>query len=146
MFSTLVALVLSFAVSAQSTPQTADFFNSLGTNLRLDTAINTGTAVLTSRALADIAAQNVTVQVNVTKISGIVGGTITLLGSLDGVNFSALRTVETQTALATITATDATASYQWRLSGNHFRFYRVSYAGTGTMSASISALLYRGKL
>ncbi|MFN8692816.1 MAG: hypothetical protein ACK5XX_00205, partial [Holosporales bacterium] len=68
-----------------------------------------------------------------------------LQGSLDGVNWRALNTVDTQTALATVTAADATASYHWRLAGSPFLFYRVSWTGTGTMSASFSALLYRNK-
>lgn len=137
----LVALLAIFSANAQ----TADFYQPLGTNLTLDTVTNSGTAYLTTRALKADLVHRTTIQVNVTKISGTVGGTISLLGSLDGTNFKALNTVETQTALATITATDATNVYHWRLTGGPFLYYRVSWTGTGTMSASLSAKVYREK-
>lgn len=107
-------------------------------NLNSDTVTNTATVYLTSGRIAGTDGIT-TVQVNVTKISGTVGGTISLLGSLDGTNYKALNTAETQTALATVTATDATNVYHWRLSASPFIFYRVSWTGTGTMSASFSS-------
>jgi hypothetical protein len=139
----LVAL-LSIASNAQVAP----FFNPLSTAgvfPQSDTVINTATAFITSRALRDVPVLYTTVQVNVTKISGTVGGTISLLGSLDGVNYKAIVTRETQTALATVTAADATSAYHWRLDGSPYLYYRVSWTGTGTMSASFSAQLYRDK-
>lgn len=114
-----------------------DLYQPLGVKNVRDTVTNTATAYLTSPRV--VAKGIVTIQVNVTKISGTVGGTISLQGSLDGTNFKALNTVETQTALATITATDATNVYHWRLSANHFPYYRVSWTGTGTMSASFTS-------
>jgi hypothetical protein len=104
-----------------------------------DTVTNTATIYLTSPQINPNKGLSTTVQVNVTKISGTVGGTISLQGSLDGTNFKALNTAETQTALATVTATDATNVYHWRLNGNPFLYYRVSWTGTGTMSASFTA-------
>jgi hypothetical protein len=140
----LVALLsISFAEA-----QVAEFFNALSTGgvfPKSDTVTNAGTGTVQCRLLRAVAVTNTTVQVNVTKISGTVGGTISLQGSLDGVNWRALNTVDTQTALATITAADATASYHWRLAGSPFLYYRVSWTGTGTMSASFTALLYRNK-
>jgi hypothetical protein len=109
-------------------------------NLTSDTVTNTGTVFLTTRTF-DTKISASTVQVVVTKISGTVGGTISLQGSLDGSNYKALNTAETQTALATITATDANNVYHWRLSGNPFVYYRVSWTGTGTMAASFTAQL-----
>jgi hypothetical protein len=104
-----------------------------------DTVTNTATVYLTSPQVNFNKGANTTVQVNVTKISGTVGGTISLQGSIDGTNFKALNTPDTQTALATVTATDATNVYHWRLAGNPFTYYRVSWTGTGTMSASFTA-------
>jgi hypothetical protein len=106
-------------------------------SLASDTTVDAGTTYLTSPAIPGPG--KTTIQVVVTKISGTVGGTISLQGSLDGTNFKALTTEETQTALATITATDASNVYAWRLSGNPFTYYRVSWTGTGTMSASFTA-------
>lgn len=110
-------------------------------NLTRDTVSNTGTIYLTSGRVAGPG--DVTIQVNATKISGTVGGTISLQGSLDGTNFKALNTVETQTALATVTATDASNVYHWRLSGSPFLYYRVSWTGTGTMAASFTAKILK---
>jgi hypothetical protein len=137
----LIGLVASLTVSAQ----VKDFFQPLGTNLRIDTCTNTATAFVTTREVIDTEAKSTVIQVNVTKISGTVGGTISLLGSLDGVNYKAIVVNESQTALATITATDATTSYHWRLTGSPYRFYRVSWTGTGTMSASFAAMYFRNK-
>lgn len=112
--------------------------------LTRDTVVNTATITLTSARIPSAAGASVTVYISVTKISGTVGGTLTLMGSHDGTNFKALNTAETQTALATITATDATNTYHWRLNSNPFPYLRVSWTGTGTMSASfISKALLR---
>lgn len=110
-----------------------------------DTVTNTGTVYLTTPRISNAPATSTTIWVAVTKISGTVGGTITLQGSLDGTNFKAINTVDTQTALATITATDASNTYHWRLAGSPFLYYRVSWTGTGTMAASFRAQIFRGK-
>lgn len=108
-------------------------------SLNLDTVTNTGTVTLTSARVPAAQGLSALVYVSVTKISGTVGGTLTLQGSVDGTTFKALNTLETQTALATITATDATNTYHWRLTVNSFPYYRVSWTGTGTMAASFTA-------
>ncbi len=143
----IVGLVAFLSISFASA-QTAPFFNALSTGgvfPQSDTVVNTAVGTVQCRLLRDVAVTNSTIQVNVVKISGTVGGTISLQGSLDGTNWKALNTVDTQTALATVTATDATSSYHWRLAGSPFLFYRVSWTGAATMSASFSALIYRNK-
>lgn len=119
------------------------FYNSLGTNLTTDTVTNTGTATVSTRLLPSRQHTSEIIWVTVTKISGTVGGTITLQGSIDGTNWKALNTNDTSTALATITATDATNTYHWRLLGGGFPYYRVSWTGTGTMVATVGAKIYR---
>lgn len=115
-------------------------------SLSSDTVTNTGTQWLeVVNALRAEPATTTTVWVSVTKISGTVGGTISLQGSLDGVTYKALYAPNGATALATFTATDATNTYHWIISGSPFPYYRVSWTGTGTMSASFSAKLYRAK-
>lgn len=131
----LIALALSFGASAQL----VTFYQPLGTNVASDTVTNTATNFLTATVSGY---KNITtIQVVVTKISGTVGGTISLLGSVEtsGNNFKALNTRDSQTALPTITATDASNVYHWRVTGNDFARYRVSWTGTGTMAASFSA-------
>ena len=114
-------------------------------NVTSDTVTNTATVFLTSPKISNAPATSTTIWVAVTKISGTVGGTITLQCSIDGTNWKAMNTPDTQTALATITATDATNTYHWRLSGSPFPYYRVSWTGTGTMAASFTAQIFRGK-
>jgi hypothetical protein len=132
------ALVAIIALSTiQSKAQEKSLYSPY--SLSSDTVTNAGTAYLTARTPSNKSSDRVTVQVVVTKISGTVGGTISLLGSIDGSNFVALNTEETQTALATKTAADASGTYHWRLKSNDFTYYRVSWTGTGTMSASFTA-------
>ena len=135
-----IALV-AIAVVAQA--QVLTFYQPLGSSLTIDNVTNTGTAYVSTLVPMERFKESTTIQVTVTKISGTVGGTISLQGSLDGINFKAIPTAETATALATITAADASSTYHWRLNGSPFRYYRVSWTGTGTMSASFGATLFR---
>lgn len=129
-----------------------------GADVLSDTVTNAGTSFLTSPAVKGNYSY-VTIEVTVTKISGTVGGTISLLGavnssssntsavptgsahygSVSATTFSALKTIETQTAVATVTATDASAVYHWRVINNPFVRYRVTWTGAGTMAASFTA-------
>lgn len=138
-----IALV-AIAVVAQA-QGVVTFYQPLGSSLTIDTVTNTGTAYVSTLTALSKHVEQTTIQVVVTKISGTVGGTISLQGSLDGTNFKAIPTEETATALATITAADASSTYHWRLKGNPFRYYRVSWTGTGTMSASFGATLFRAQ-
>ena len=123
--------------------QVTDFESTSG--FTSDTVTNAGTTYLESVLLTRSAATTTTVLVNVTKISGTVGGTITLQGSLDGTNFVAINQIDTTSALGTFTAADASARYHWIISGSPFLYYRVSWTGTGTMAASFSVKLFRGR-
>lgn len=138
----IFALVLSVSAFAQHT-----FYNALSTAgvfPQADTVVNTATATVSTRLMPVYNTFSETlVWISVTKISGTVGGTITLQGSIDGTNWKAINTNDSQTALATITATDASNTYHYRLLGGNFPYLRVSWTGTGTMSASFSAKAYR---
>lgn len=139
----IVGLVAFLAI--ESSAQLGNFYQPLGTEVTRDTVTNSGTAYVTTPLIKAAPATSTTVWVSVTKISGTVGGTISLQGSFDGTNWKALNTPNTQTALATITATDASNTYHWILSGSPFPYYRVTWTGTGTMSASFVAQFYRAK-
>lgn len=145
----IIFLLIGFVASLTVSAQVADLYNPLGTNLTRDTlslSSATGTIYLTTRALKADFTAHTTVQVNVTKASGTVAGTITLQGSLDGTNFHALNTLDSQTALATITAADATRSYSWTITGGRYPYYRVSWtATTATFVAYLEAKIYRNK-
>lgn len=98
-----------------------------------DTTDNTGTSYVTlpvSQWYNTIAIQSV-----VTKISGTVAGTVTLQGSLDGSNFS---TVDSNYSNITSYSptNQATNTKVFIVTGSPYRYYRLSYTGAGTMSAS----------
>lgn len=145
-YSMIIALLLVAVVSFAQVNikgKEALFYQPLkagpsGPPIQLDTVTNTGTSFVTTDRFGG-SANSTVIQVVVTKISGTVAGTISLQGSLDGTNWKAMNTEETQTALATITATDASNVYHWRLKGNPMAFYRVTWTGAGTMAASIKA-------
>lgn len=145
-FFNIILSVALVAIAIGAEAQVGKFYQPLGSSVELDTVTNAGVAYVTTGLINQREEFGSTViQVVVTKISGTVGGTISLQGSLDGTNWKALNTAETQTALATITATDASNVYHWRLNGSPFPYYRVSWTGTGTMAASFSAKYHRSK-
>jgi hypothetical protein len=87
-------------------------------------------------------ALSTTIQVNITKISGTVAGTVTLQGSLDGTNYNTA-TSGALAITATYTATDvASQSKSWVIVNNPYRYYRVTWTGAGTMAASMSAQVW----
>ena len=138
-------LILSFALALSVSAFSQHvFYNALGTNLLTDTVSNSGTATVSTRLLPGSRSfSSVLVWITVTKLTGTVGGTITLQGSIDGTNWKAVNTNDTQTAIATITATDASNTYHYRLLGGGFPYYRISWTGTGTMTATVAAKAYR---
>lgn len=109
-------------------------------SLASDTVTNTGTGYLSVRNPG--AKSGTTVQIVATKISGTVAGTISLLGSVDGINYKAFTLAEASTAGHTFTATDvASQNFIWRLNDNPYLYYRVSWTGSGTMAARFTAKL-----
>ncbi len=145
----LTFMLMSFGVNAQTSVD-KPLYNATNTytlarlnaaTATRDTVTSTATGFLTSKRTSGPGV--VTIQVLVTKVSGTVGGTITIMGSLDGTNFEAMATQETRTALATQTAADATASYSWRLSGSPFLYYRVSYTGGSGAVAYLDARIMK---
>lgn len=99
------------------------------------------------------------IQVVITKISGTVGGTVTLVGSNDGTNFVDIcRASIAATALRpsysdTLVPTNVTTNTKiWTFSNaantqgqttdfGPYLYYGVKYVGTGTMSAKFRAYL-----
>lgn len=142
----LLIILFVGLVAFSANAQVYSLQNSLSPYTTIDTVTNSGTGTLTTLvAISAAPATTTTIWVGVTKLTGTVGGTITLQGSIDGTNWKAMNTVGTQTALATITATDASNTYHWILQGSPMPYYRVSWTGTGTMTASFTAKLFRAK-
>jgi len=109
----------------------------------IDSAIvtNAGTSTLVY-ALSSKRAGSI--QVNFVKVSGTVGGTVILLGSNDGVNYFALTDATSTPTITTYTATDAGTFAtpivtKWFLKDHEVKYYKLSWAGTGTMVGYMKA-------
>lgn len=107
--------------------------NMVNSSATTQTTTNTGTSYL-SLPLS-LWYNTVTIQSVVTKVSGTVAGTVTLQGSIDGTNY-----VIVSSSYADVTSyspTDvATSSKLFVVTGSPYKYYRLSYAGAGTMVAT----------
>ena len=134
--ATAACILLMLCLCSFAKAQQQDLVSSY--NLTVDTVVNSATGYLGTRIAG--AKEEVTIQFVATKNSGTVGGTVSLLGSLDGINYKAATVAEGTTALPTFTATDvASQTFIWRVTKNPYLYYRVSWTGTGTMSAKFTA-------
>lgn len=98
-----------------------------------DTTTNTATSYVTLPVSNWY--NTVTIQSVVTKISGTVAGTVTLQGSIDGTNYVTVNS--SYVNVTSYSPTDiATSSKLFVVTGSPYRYYRLSYTGAGTMSAS----------
>lgn len=124
-FIFLSLLFLSSLTFAQTNPAT----NMVATQ---DTVINGGTTSHVKLLQAHY--QTVTVAVRITKVSGTVGGSAALQGSIDGTNYFAI------SGASNLTLTDvASQGTLWVTTSAPYSYYRVLTTGTGTMRATVSA-------
>ena len=74
------------------------------------------------------------------KTAGTLGGTATLQASLDGTNYATVATQATVAGASTYTVTDvASQSVIFIINKAPYKFYRVSWTGTGTMVGTLTA-------
>jgi len=147
---TLVLALVAFASYGQLTSSNVTGTNTIHmkttTSSTVDsvTVTNTGTgslyAVFTSKSAK-------TIQALFTKVSGTVGGTATLYGSNDGVNYEALTDATSTPTITTYTVTDAGTyavpiSKTWHLGDHKMKYYKLTHAGTGTMVSRFKAIVY----
>lgn len=128
----LATLALCLALSATSHAQLQRF------NRSADTAVNAVTVNLTVTPPAYYVAA-ATVQLNVIKVSGTVGGTAYLAGSLDGVNYAAVPGTDT------LTLANASQSKFWNVGAYPYQYLRIIYTTTGTQKSVPSALILSRK-
>ena len=120
-----IALLFTLTSFAQSPVQTMTNDNSA--------IVNSGTVSSTKKLNAP--ARTVTVETVVTKVSGTVGGTVVLQGSLDGTNWHAA-------GADTLTLANQTTNKKiWLLTENRYYHYRTLATGSGTMNATVVSLL-----
>lgn len=133
--SLLLVLGVSFTGSAQTYTMTGS----------ADTVTNTGTKACSLKVVNNYS--EISIQVVITKISGTVAGTVTLQGSVDGTTFETIDTLLVQNNVATFTATDvASQSKVFVVDQNPYLWYKLSYTGSGTMSATLKGYLLPRKL
>jgi hypothetical protein len=93
--------------------------------------------------------KTITIQPVITKVSGTVAGTVTLQGSNDGTNYETVPTsyvtkylgLSSSASSTFATSNQTTNTCLFVISGSPFEYYRVSYTGSGTMSATMTAKL-----
>ncbi len=143
---------LANAYGGSTTNSIVNMKSSFG--LTSDTVTNSATNTI--RCQVQSWFEMVSIQAVVTKISGTVGGTVTLQGSNDGTNFVTVNTGyltnDVTTAPfttgggATMTPTNVTTSTKiFVVRGSPYEYYRLSYAGTGTMSATLKGFVLGNK-
>jgi hypothetical protein len=103
-------------------------------SLTSDTATNTGTTYLQTNL--NKYWHKAQFQAVVTKISGTAAGTVTLQGSVDGVNYVTVSTDYATSVTMTVTNVTTTTKFM-TVTSSPYRYYRLSYTGSGTMSCSI---------
>lgn len=103
-------------------------------NKDTDTVTNTATKYLKLQVKNNYG--SVVFQPVVTKISGTAAGTITLEGSNDNTNFVTVST--SYSNLRTLSVTDQTTNTAlFKVTGSPYSYYRIKYAGSGTMACKI---------
>jgi len=110
----------------------------------LDIVTNTGTGTNVYEIKSGY--ESLTIQSVVKKTSGTVAGTVTLQGSNDGTNYVTVAAAYALGSVVTFTATDVSVqSVQFVVTGNPYKYIRVSYTGSGTMVATLKSYLIAQK-
>lgn len=99
-----------------------------------DTITNSATGYITY-PLTDYYEQ-VAIQAVATKISGTAGGTVTVQGSLDGSNFVTVKAAYITSSTLTVLNQTTTCKI-FVITGSPYKYYRLSYTGSGTMSVKL---------
>lgn len=133
-----LALFSVFAYVANS--QVITMKSSVYSSNSLDTVTNAATKYLVSSASPVVGKHDALVIVTVTEISGTTAGAVTLEGSSDGSNWASVYSSKDSVYSFSPADQAAAQSYAWQLAGSQFKYYRIKYVGTGTMSAKFSAV------
>lgn len=80
----------------------------------------------------------VTIQAVCTKTSGTIAGTVTVQGSNDGTNYVTVNTSYISGGSATLSCTDQSVNSKFFIiTGAPYRYYRLSWTGSGTMAGKL---------
>lgn len=124
-----IALIAGMTLTSQA-QTTANVLKSTPTHVPTDTVVNTGVKNQYTTPISGFA-DVLTFQYVITKISGTVGGSLLLQGSIDGTNYVNIGSAVTPTDVALQSGTFA-------LTAHNYITYRLNYTGAGTMSAKLN--------
>lgn len=124
-----IIFCMALGASAQSTVQ--NLYSNAASGVKLtDTVTNTGTVTMSSKIVVG-APNQTTITATFTKLTGTVAGTATLLGSVNGIDW-------TSASATSYTVTDVvSATTSWPLTGKNFLYYRVNVVGSGTSTYTV---------
>lgn len=106
-------------------------------SVALDTVTNTGTKNMTSLRIAG-PAQTVTVSTKNIVITGTLAGVARLWGSLNGVDYSRIRSSQLQGAQVDSLVIDAAHSvYHWVVEKSPYQYYQVQSTGAGSETFTV---------
>jgi len=132
LFLGIAALIaLATLAPAKAEAQTVSLV-STSNGLTKDTVTNTAAKILAKQVAGYKA--TVTIQIDITKISGTLGGTLIPVGSNDGVKWYAAGS-------STFSVTDVASQGTLFAPPLGYAYYGVQWTGTGTMSGSFVAKL-----
>lgn len=142
----ILFIAIIFCLAAK--PTVAQTYQMTGVNLTGDTVVNTATKACSLKVVHSY--KQITFHALITKISGTVAGTVTLLGSVDGTNYVNVDSSLIQTRsypYPTYTATNvATQNKVWIINNSPYLWFKISYTGFGTMSATLKGYMLPRKV
>jgi hypothetical protein len=129
----LIGALFMFACAANAQVKS---FTTTGLESGTATATVTNTATALLYCYSPGKGTTTTIQFNGLETSGTTAGTVSLLGSLDGVNYRSI-------SATTFTATDVTTNQGiiWIITGAPCLYYAIQWVGSGTMVATFTGSL-----
>lgn len=128
---TLVAIVLAATVTHAQTSLLSRY------SVNLDTITNTGLKSMTTLRTPGVA-QTVTVSSVNALLTGTLAGIARLWGSLDGINYSRIRSTQLQGAQVDSLLVDPNHRvYHWVVLNSPYQYYQVQTTGVGTVTFTI---------
>ena len=141
-----IAVCLSVGIASAQTTSGSVVLKSTPTHAPTDTVVNAG--VKNQVAAISVVNNAVSIQVDVLKISGTTGGFVRVYGSNTGVGYDRISTIKPDgsTGIDSLAVGNVSTLQTkiFRIAVPIYSYYRVTYTGTGTMSAKLNSLaVYR---
>lgn len=106
-------------------------------SVALDTVTNTGVKSMNTGRVAGVA-QTVTITTVNTALTGTLAGVARLWGSLDGVDYSRVRTTQLQGLQVDSAIVDANHKvYTWVVLNSPYQYYQIQTTGIGTTTFTV---------